>query len=53
MQNRADIIFEYIKYVLALKASKTISKEEVTSILMEHGLSDTEIQFVIDAANIE
>lgn len=52
MQNRTDIILEYTKYILALKGSQTLSQEEVTKILSDHGLSEAETQLIIDAANI-
>lgn len=52
MQNRADILLEYIKYVIAQKVNQSISKEEIIKDLSEHDLSEKEIEFIIEAANI-
>lgn len=53
MQNRANILLEYIKYAIAQKANQLLSKEEIKQNLSEHGLSEKEIELVIEAANIE
>lgn len=53
MQNRANILLEYIKYAIAQKANHLLSKEEIKQNLSEHGLSEKEIELVIEAANIE
>lgn len=52
MNDRANILMEYIKYALAQKSKGTQSKKQIVKHLSEHGLSATEIQLVLDAANI-
>lgn len=53
MQNRADILLEYIKYVLTQKSKYSFPKEVIIHHLMEHGLSENEIKFILEAANVE